>query len=1185
MFLFSIGGTWSCALVAMSACVGSADGGGELPSQSEVVDLGSGTSLLMDAEEACRKWKLRCLQAEAELRASTTQQQALSGQEHEDEVQARSAVAMVLGLRRHLADLEAWKEQLEQELSDCRGEAEAFEERLQLERQNVGRLRAEADQVSGEAWDAKRRHDERQNNCEAACGKLEAEARALLEELNEEPELRRELAGIEDISTELGPLLSRLSQAADHGRQEQERLSMLKEEQRDRRLTYIDLRAKSIKDTADVKRTLAANSGQIQRLKSEVLRSRTRGDRQRRQLETQLVQCRGDLSNAERRHEATNEDLRKLRNKHAAELKKLRSSMDGLQTEVDERLSGIEASEVQLASYQKIESEMMEERERHVGREMQLEQEALATKRASDLLEAKMRLTRAECQQHEEALRLEAAREDSARGRLEALEADCGAQRKRLEATTSASALLRSELREEHAECGGALSEMSCLKDLEQQLQLARTRCRGVLTEELNELNDGTKKMQAAFDRHLSDMREAARRAGRLKASHDELLTVLPTGAKGREAVIGAVEQAVTRVGKKVEGLLSFLSNKELGQKKLASAELMATSRQSQEALQQRLFADTRRNIVNTLSEERKKIVQEQQKSLDEVPQRTAELRKLRESRLKLREALADCQKELEFTKSGARAELESLREQVRLVEEKSGSGGEAVAAEFSDILQKQTLERNLLQHRVDELRREISSGRLGSLPAEEEPEEEDQELTSQHDLRKRLLEKEEEVSALLREEEELRQSYVKLKALTFARRQNPLPLAPEPRKDSSPRSPHTLMSSPGGARGLANPVTGGRSPRGPPALPSTLSYDERDGDSPADHLSGGGGGGCRSSGGFPAASEVVHGAGGGSVSSASSPTKRGGSSAPREGSASLGGDPKLRQQAPQLQQQPPQQQLPQQQERQPLPQQQPQQPSSNQPQAAMQEAERRSPSLEEPLFRGVSNNSSGRQADASLRDTRRSPPVPSLADLGEVPLPLPQEQPEPESPVFMQTQQQSMAVAASATSPMMLPQQAFGPPVPAPAAARMASYAEVAAASMQSGVQLSAPVPLSGSARSVSPVSTHSVSTGSTPTLQAKRQLASSGSTPALQPQQMMRHAANSLAAAPPVTQPTSQAVHTVGRVMSASSSTPSLYQVGGSALSVPYGGHRRGGSSSSARSSVHMAVVPGGQVLLHRI
>uniref|UniRef100_A0A7R9ZXA0 Uncharacterized protein n=1 Tax=Pyrodinium bahamense TaxID=73915 RepID=A0A7R9ZXA0_9DINO len=308
-------------------------------------------------------------------------------------------------------------------------------------------------------------------------------------------------------------------------------------------------------------------------------------------------------------------------------------------------------------------------------------------------------------------------------------------------------------------------ADVEVLQALQDQVQGAQAK-KVRESDEHTQLLEGGRQLQQAHDRHMADMHEAVRRACRVKASHDELLEAFPSwNVKGREALMGTVEQSLGRVGKKVEALLSYFETTGQGAKRSSTSDGIAANMQrSQAALQRRLQIETERNMEAVLTAQRKKVVLEQQKSLDETRKRIDEMQKTRHERRELEAEIAQRQQVCSSVTSSAEIELEGLRAQMYQLAEDPSEEVKVVKAEFSDLLQKQALDRDLLQQQVNELRDEI-----GRVRHDKDKGEQQEDSLPKALLLKKLSECELEVEVLRKEEEGLQQVLVKLRAAVIA--------------------------------------------------------------------------------------------------------------------------------------------------------------------------------------------------------------------------------------------------------------------------------------------------------------------------------------------------------------------------------------------------------------------------------
>lgn len=448
-----------------------------------------------------------------------------------------------------------------------------------------------------------------------------------------------------------------------------------------------------------------------------------------------------------------------------------------LQEEVDERLKAIEAHEAELAELRERGREINEDQELHVGREMRLEEQALHKRSEAALLEG---LIGTEASEHEALagqIQHAEAGQEAVVQQIAATEAMLKGEWERQAEEARVCEALRSAVQEEYAECGAGpdgdckeqRAEIAVLTGLKEQAQAAKRRNQQ-LKEEQSKLQENAKQVQKALDRHLADIGEATRRATRLKQSHSELQEIFPsTGPRFREQLVSAVDRAMDRVNKKTDALVSYLEGKEAGPRR--SPRVGGDERLNGEAaLQRRLLTATQQAMEAALTDERKKVIAEQHRILDDAAKRSQELEAARAERRRLAEDHTAVRKDYEMVRQQVKSECEGLHEQVESVDREPALGADVVTAEFSDLLQKQALERDVLQRQTDELRAEIEI-RENCGDEDEVDNHEAGEKPSPAELLQRIAEAEAEADALRQEEENLRHALVGRKATHVAAR------------------------------------------------------------------------------------------------------------------------------------------------------------------------------------------------------------------------------------------------------------------------------------------------------------------------------------------------------------------------------------------------------------------------------
>lgn len=733
----------------------------------------------IDAEEEVRVWRLRCVQAEAELRALRGQACRASGcvagdasgdqcsPEAPSGTDAQTILSQVLAWEKHIDELEAWRAHVQGEASRAREQATSLETRFEEECSVADLIGKRAKASTNQANALTDHRNKTLAKHEALCSELQLEARSLLRDAGSQDDLRPELERVQAAAQELSATVTRFEAEADAAQQDRERLWMRREEVRTRRWFLVDAHSQSLRDTAAAQQAIQLRRALFGRIQGDVMRNRSKNERRRRLLDADLTKCRGELADSVARADVQAEQLRKVKQQHGRQLRELRAQTDGLQQEVDDRLRSIEDSEEMLVELRAEGVEMERSRDQHVGEERALEEQAESLQVEAARLEQEVATSEVDLSNARDTLADMEAEHSELLRQTVLTEEQTQAATERCEEAGRKSNEIRAELEEARASSGAQYEEVAKLQSLEEQARLTSTR-NDQLSEQHLQQKEALRQAERGLERHVSDLQEAVRRIARLKASHAELLEVFPSsGPKG--TLPGSMDQAIGRVTKKAEAVLLYLENRELGPRKQPSVESqIANSQRGQTALHRRLRADAERHLEATLKEERRVVLLEQQRSLEEVWQRTAEQQRLRQERRRLEEELESRRRAFKLARLTTESELNRLRAQVLLVKGEAVEGAQAVTAEFSDLLQKQALERDLLQRQVDELRRE----RHGVATKDDELDEQEEILPTKQ-LHPRLLDAEAEVEALRLEEEQLLEAHVKLKAAVIAARQH----------------------------------------------------------------------------------------------------------------------------------------------------------------------------------------------------------------------------------------------------------------------------------------------------------------------------------------------------------------------------------------------------------------------------
>lgn len=754
---------------------------------------------ITDAEEVLRIWRLRCIQAEAELRALQARQpltKATSGdpvgisgagdtvtppphdtrspeperEPQEDcvpEVDAHEALASVLALEKQIDELRTWSVHIEQETSLAYTLTEASEMRLEEERRRAKGVASRAGVVFRRVGQIMRHHADIKTERDCVCNELEVAACTMKSQIGLGGSILRDVQRADKEFTDLRNVVSQLESKVDEASQQRERLWMHREETRKRMQDSGNLYEQRMRENSLATHTVQRRTIVLQRMQGDEIRNRTTNVRKRRQTELQLSQYRNELAVAITQADAAAEQLRKVKQQHGRQLKALRAESGDLQAEVDAHIQFIEASEVELNALHAEKCEL-EGGDRHAKQELMLEVQAVTLRRDLVLAEQNILVESTECRSLQEKLRMFET-EQSVRQNEECTLAKVTLDmRQRTEEAAAASAEAREELDQQHSALQGHSADAARLQALTDQVESVRE-SKSQRSEEYGHLLESGKQLQQAHDRHIADMQELARRILRIKLSHKELLDVLPSlTTKGREALLGSIEQPLGRAGKKVDALLSYLETLGQGSKRQSAPDGQSSQR-SQAALQRRLHAETERHMEAALTAQRRKVVIEQERSLEETRRRTDELQRARHERRQLEAELAQRRQVYAAARANAESEVQCIRAQLQLLDGESLQGASVVSSEFSDLLQKHTIDRDLLQQQVNELRNEIDGSRGTGDEQDDSAAKAEEELPPLDVLLRQLSEREEEAELLRKQHEGIQQALVKLKALVVA--------------------------------------------------------------------------------------------------------------------------------------------------------------------------------------------------------------------------------------------------------------------------------------------------------------------------------------------------------------------------------------------------------------------------------
>jgi len=314
----------------------------------------------------------------------------------------------------------------------------------------------------------------------------------------------------------------------------------------------------------------------------------------------------------------------------------------------------------------------------------------------------------------------------------------------------------------------------------------------------------------------------------------------LPASSLRGSEAMAPLEQALGRASKKADALQNYLetaSTNPPSRSSTANASALDSSQLSQRSftsagsaatmtaqLEKQLLQAAERDFNDELSDCKRALERLQQKFVQESRIRAETTQGMRQERRELEEELTKNEQDADLAAATASRTLQELQDYMQSLDREAVDGADAVTAEFSDLMQKQVLERDALKSQVEMLRRsaEEEARKWESLNARLD--------ASPQALGQQLSDVEAELQTLRAEEEELLEANVRLRACVVAsRRASPKSgerrISPRlSRAGSATRHVRAsrAISAPSGNLGgeVAEPVTGQAAPAVSPPSP-----------------------------------------------------------------------------------------------------------------------------------------------------------------------------------------------------------------------------------------------------------------------------------------------------------------------------------------------------------------------------
>lgn len=731
---------------------------------------------LLDADEESRTWRLRAIQAEAELRAlqvdvpgspkmesldsesgdtgGAGSEQAATLNKPQD---LQVVLSQVLGLEKHLEEWEPWRAKLLEETKIAKAEAQKLQVLLDAQKAELPRAEREAKEASQEAQILQEERAKVKAAHDARCAVIAQEIHELL--LN--AGVRRvgeSLVSLQQGEAALQAIQNSTRQLDDDVKetaQKREELCMRLEELKTRHLNNMETRAKSARDVQGARQALQSRQPMLTKLQGEVSRIRSRSERKKKQLEAQLNQSLLEMKDAKGRMDAADEALRKVRHQHSKQLRSVKSQTSSLQAEVDAHIQASEAAEQEMQELRERESEL-ESSERHFfQQEEDLMQQAIRAKERLSSLEHQTERFEDERRTLIEELQPLEEEWEQVELQSKALQDLADADTLKAKEHQFAAVGCKEEIDAHLREFASQADELSMLSGLEAEVADLRKR-RVQLISERTALEDASKASLQSLEQQLSDLREAQRRSTQLKAAHEDFVKLLPPSSLRQGAMSVAAEQSLLRISRKADQLHSYFegpgrpagngppgsSGRRITRMSASKENLATTSGRLAEQLME--AAET--IVRDELKESRQTLVDLQQKLADGSNKRGQEIFNLRSQRRELEEELCRVEAAVHSASTSSAALVAELEQHLKELEKEAATDEATVAAEFSDLLQQQVLERDALKSQVEELRRaEAEEAAKSEMAAAA--------LRDREEAKKRLKDLETELSQLQAEE------------------------------------------------------------------------------------------------------------------------------------------------------------------------------------------------------------------------------------------------------------------------------------------------------------------------------------------------------------------------------------------------------------------------------------------------
>lgn len=568
---------------------------------------------LTEAEASRRIWRVRCIQAEAELRAlqarycndagdataptvpcgSSRSSGAEAGagdtggdahgeDDSEPRLGARAAATAQLaqrhdprthGLEAHVAELAQWSEEMHRKAAAAMSLKDACADQLKDEEYVAAQMEKDSETFERHAFQLLERIVNPDPRVRGDITSLQMDLTRLESELADSASVHALATRVEGVLEDLRTAVHHQEEARDSAQLHKESMLLTVDEARTHAQHLEDEGQQHTKEAAGAKKAAAARGRKLSQLQNEIQRERKIVKKRQQALESTVENQRTQLDVARNKVQDSVDQMKKLQQRQLRQVTDIRKSGEGIQEEVSESQTNCEAVKSELQSISQ------EEEDLH-----RLFKEQVASIEA---VENNVMQVTSELQRAGEELDMSGSAWSATEEECRATERERQATVQRLDELTEEELLSRARL----AECEEGLREVGIeLTDVSEAHALREEifrKCEEVseeikiveannvrLSEQIGQLRQGQQTSQKEREKHLLDLQEAVRRADKLREQHHHFLKSLRSlRAKGKDAVAAASSEALGTLAKKLEGLLSFLEGSARNKRRLDSPE------------------------------------------------------------------------------------------------------------------------------------------------------------------------------------------------------------------------------------------------------------------------------------------------------------------------------------------------------------------------------------------------------------------------------------------------------------------------------------------------------------------------------------------------------------------------------------------------------------------------------------